>query len=162
MHGAGRDSSTGSFGGQDECSRPTRKTEDKSSDGWQVRMSNDRTRSRAGDGAPLKDVKYEGRSGNVYENKGRDDSLPDTEGDISAQLHAILHRSSRILQKPSPFLPRFDPAFLKSLNDPMARWFDYRFRLDAWESSVLGCLIQAMSVSEFRRARSQGSKAKIL
>ena len=46
-------------------------------------------------GAPAahKDVKNEGRSGNVYENKEPGDNLPDTKDDISRQLHAILHGS---------------------------------------------------------------------
>jgi hypothetical protein len=34
--------------------------------------------------APLKDVKNEDRSGNVYENKGSNDNLPDANDDISA------------------------------------------------------------------------------
>jgi hypothetical protein len=37
-------------------------------------------------GAPQKAVKNEGRSGNVYENKGKDDSFPDMESDFSAQF----------------------------------------------------------------------------
>jgi hypothetical protein len=39
---------------------------------------------RVGDRPPLKDVKNEDRSGNVYENKGQDDNLPDAKDDISA------------------------------------------------------------------------------
>ena len=58
--------------------------------------------------APLKDVKNEGRSGNVYENKGPCDNLPDTKDDISARLHAILHKNTRILQKPSALLSQFE------------------------------------------------------
>jgi hypothetical protein len=60
-----------------------------------------------GNRAPLKDVKNEGRSGNVYENKGPDDNMPDTKDDICAWLHAILHKKTRILPKPSVFLPLF-------------------------------------------------------
>jgi hypothetical protein len=64
-----------------------------------------KAKSRTGGAqAAYKDVKNEGRSGNVYENKGRCDKLPDTKDDISAWLHAILHRKTRILQKPSVFL----------------------------------------------------------
>jgi len=48
-----------------------------------------------------RDVKNEDCSGDVYENKGPDDNLPDTKDDISAWLNAILHRNSRILRKPS-------------------------------------------------------------
>jgi len=58
--------------------------------------------------APLKDVKYEGRSGNVYENKGPYDSLPDKKDDISARLHAILHQNTRIFAEPSALLPVFE------------------------------------------------------
>ena len=62
-------------------------------------------KSRWRDRVPLKDVKNEGRSGNVYENKGPDDNLPDTKDAISAWLRAILHKKTRIFQKLSPFLP---------------------------------------------------------
>ena len=72
--------------------RPTRKTQDKSSDAGEAKSSRQRAKSRAGERAPLKDVKNEDRSGNVYENKGPSDNLPDTKDDISARLHAILHR----------------------------------------------------------------------
>ena len=56
-------------------------------------------KSRWRDRVPLKDVKNEGRSGNVYENKGPCDNLPETKGDICARLHAILHKKTRILHK---------------------------------------------------------------
>ena len=42
-------------------------------------------------------------SGNVYENKGSSDNLPDTKDDICAWSHAILHKNTRILQKPTGF-----------------------------------------------------------
>jgi len=58
--------------------------------------------------APLKDVKNAGRSGNVYENKGPDDNMPDAKDDISARLHAILHRNTGILKEPSALLPLFE------------------------------------------------------
>ena len=38
-------------------------------------------------------------SGNVYENKGPNDNVPDTKYDISAWLNGILHKDTRILQK---------------------------------------------------------------
>ena len=57
-------------------------------------------KSRVGKRATHKDVKNEDRSGNVYENKGPCDNLPDAKDDISARLHANLHRNARILQKP--------------------------------------------------------------
>jgi len=40
-------------------------------------------------------------SGNVHEDKGADDNLPDVNDDISTQLHVILRRNARILQNPS-------------------------------------------------------------
>jgi len=60
-----------------------------------------------GEPAAPKDVKYEGRSGNVYENKGSNDDLPDRKHDICAWLHAILQESARILRKPSALLSQF-------------------------------------------------------
>jgi len=44
-------------------------------------------------------------SGNVHEDKGADDNLPDVNDDISTQLHVILRRNARILQNPSALLP---------------------------------------------------------
>jgi len=64
--------------------------------------------SRSGSRVHPKDVKYEGRSGNLYENKGPCDNLPDTNGDICARLHAILHKNARIFQKPWAFLRFFE------------------------------------------------------
>ena len=57
--------------------------------------------------APHKDVKNEDRSGNVYENKGPHDTLPDLKDDISTQLHSILQRSTHILEKQSALLSLF-------------------------------------------------------
>jgi hypothetical protein len=53
-------------------------------------------------------LKNEGTSGDVYENKGEDDNLPDTKDDICAWLHAILLKDTRILQKPSALLSLFE------------------------------------------------------
>ena len=50
-----------------------------------------------------KDVKNEGRSGNVYENKGPNDTMTDNISGFCAWLHTILHKNARILQKPSSF-----------------------------------------------------------
>jgi hypothetical protein len=71
-------------------------------------LSRQRTKSHDGKRALLKDVKNEGRSGNVYENKGPCDNLPDTKDDISARLHATLHKITRILQEPSAHLSLFE------------------------------------------------------
>jgi hypothetical protein len=67
-----------------------------------------RAKSLEGKQPTRKDVKNEGRSGNVYENKGPCDIVPDTKGDISAWLHVILHRKTHILQEPSAYLPLFE------------------------------------------------------
>jgi hypothetical protein len=48
------------------------------------------------------------RSRNVYENKQKDDSLPDEKGDISTQWNDISHESTRILLKPPGFLSLFE------------------------------------------------------
>jgi hypothetical protein len=61
--------------------------------------------SRSGARATHKNLKNAGRFGNVYENKGQDDNLPDTKEDFSAWLHAILRRNTRISQKSSALLP---------------------------------------------------------
>jgi hypothetical protein len=66
------------------------------------------SKCRTGRASPLKDVKNEGRSGNVYENKGSGDTLPDTKDDISARLHVILHKNTRILQKLMAFSSVFE------------------------------------------------------
>jgi hypothetical protein len=44
----------------------------------------------------------------VYENKGPNDKMPDTKGDISTQLDGILHENTGILPKPSALLSLFD------------------------------------------------------
>jgi hypothetical protein len=54
-----------------------------------------------------KDVKNEGRSDYVHENKVTDDNLSVTKDAISGRFHAILHRNTFNLQKPSAFLPLF-------------------------------------------------------
>jgi len=57
-----------------------------------------------------KDVKNEGRTDYVYENKDTDDNSTDTKDGISTQLHAILHRNTRILQEPSSFCHISNPG----------------------------------------------------
>jgi len=69
--------------------------------------SRQRTKSHAGGPATPKDVKKEDRSGNVYENKGSPDNLPDRKHDICAWLNAILQESARMLRKPSALLSQF-------------------------------------------------------
>ena len=66
-------------------------------------VSRQRTKSHAGGPATPKDVKNEGRSGNVYENKGSSDTMTDNISGFCAWLHAILHKNTRILQKPASF-----------------------------------------------------------
>jgi hypothetical protein len=89
--------------------------QDSSSGAGRLSRQGRRAKSRTGDLASLKDVKNEGRSGNVYENKGTTDDLPDTKDDISAWLDAILHGNTRILQKPSALLPLFERFGTNSL-----------------------------------------------
>ena len=55
-----------------------------------------------------RNVKNGTTSGDVLENKGQHDNLPDTKDDISARLHAILHGNTRILQKPSALMSQFE------------------------------------------------------
>jgi hypothetical protein len=45
----------------------------------------------AGRAGNKKDVKNEGRSDYVHENKGQHDTLSDTKDDVSSQLHRNLH-----------------------------------------------------------------------
>ena len=71
-----------------------RNTQDKSSDVGKAQSPRRSGKSRAGGRSAPKDVKNEDRSGNVYENKGPNDNLPDTKDDISAWLNAILHRNT--------------------------------------------------------------------
>ncbi len=56
----------------------------------------------------LKDVKNEGTSGDVHENKGPDDNLPNTKDDICAWLHVILLKNAYILPQPSARLQEFE------------------------------------------------------
>ena len=53
------------------------------SDVRQSQASTRRERNRAAERAHLKDVKNQGRSGNVYENKGSNDNVPEKKDDIS-------------------------------------------------------------------------------
>jgi len=76
--------------------------------GTTARIEAEDEKSRGGGPAPEKDVKNEGRSGNVYENKGPSDTLPDTKGDICARLHVILHGDTRILQKSPALVSQFE------------------------------------------------------
>jgi hypothetical protein len=59
-----------------------------------IHASRQRTKSHAGGATTLKDVKNEGRSGNVYENKGSDDQLSESISGICAWLKVILQRIS--------------------------------------------------------------------
>jgi hypothetical protein len=43
---------------------------------------------------PQKDVKNEGRSGKVYENKGSHDKMPDKKSDICARLNPVLQKNT--------------------------------------------------------------------
>ena len=76
--------------------------------GTTARVEAEDEKSRGGEPSTPKDVKNEGRSGNVYENKGPSDTLPDTKGDICARLHVILHGNTRILQKSPALVSQFE------------------------------------------------------
>ena len=73
-------------------------------------------KAHGGNPSNPKDVKNEGRSGNVYENKGPYDSLPDIKDDICAWLEAVLHKCTRILQKLSALWSQFE---LWRMNRPL-------------------------------------------
>jgi hypothetical protein len=86
--------------GRDQCGDrkttcPIRGNLNRQGGGW---------KSPSGEQTTLKDVKYEGRSGNVYENKGPNDNLPDKKDDICAWSHGILHKNTRISRELSAFL----------------------------------------------------------
>ena len=59
------------------------------------RLTNTLMKVRQG-GLTPKDVKNEDRSGNVYENKGPDDKMPDEKSDISAGLTPILQKKAAL------------------------------------------------------------------
>jgi hypothetical protein len=59
------------------------------------RLTNTLMKVRQG-GLTPKDVKNEDRSGNVYENKGSDDKMPDKISDISAGLMPILQKKAEL------------------------------------------------------------------
>jgi hypothetical protein len=97
----------GSLGGYEECPsrRGIRRTNHPTQGGEIAEAEGQKVARKIR--TPHKDVKNEDRSGNVYENKGPDDNLPDRKGDICAWSHAILHKNTRILWEPSAFLPFF-------------------------------------------------------
>jgi hypothetical protein len=57
-----------------------------------------------GEREPIKMSKSDEQSRNVYENKQKYGTLPEAKADISTQVRRILHKTTRILQKPSAFL----------------------------------------------------------
>ncbi len=59
------------------------------------RLTNTLMKVRQG-GLTPKDVKNEDRSGNVYENKGSDDKMPDEKSDTSAGLMPILQKNAAL------------------------------------------------------------------
>ena len=88
--------------------RPVRKTLDKSSDAGSINRRGGGGKMSPGRANPSRDVKNGTTSGDVHENKGQHDNLPDAKDDIFARLHAILHRNIRILWEPSALLPLFE------------------------------------------------------
>jgi len=73
------------------------KSQDNLSEAGMHNRQGRRAKKACGGGAPPRDVKNEDRSGNVYENKGQEDNLPDAKDDICAWLNTILHKNTRIL-----------------------------------------------------------------
>src|SRR5208283_2550531 len=63
---------------------------------WRFRHPLNQQKVTNGEPPPQKDVKNEGRSGNVYENKGSNDKLSDTVSGICARLKPILQKNSRL------------------------------------------------------------------
>src|SRR5579872_1530194 len=47
---------------------------------------------------PSKDVKYEGRSGDMYENKDMHDKMPDEKTDITAELKLVAWQNAPCVQ----------------------------------------------------------------
>ena len=113
-----------------------------------------------------KDVKYEGRSGNVYENKGPSDNLPDTKDDICAWLDAILQKKVGILGEMAPFLSQVEHSgtnlalqnveigeaerhsALRQPPTPVSRLSkiaDFRFRIPDSESRALRPIVNRQS-----------------
>ncbi len=80
---------------------------------WLGTRNNHASRWRAnrppGGAITTKDVKNEGTSGDVHENKRTNDNLPDRKDDFSAWSHAILHKNTRTLYQPTAHLPLFEP-----------------------------------------------------
>jgi hypothetical protein len=64
-------------------------------------------KSRRGERATPRNFKNDDRTDYVYENKGSHDKLPEKEDDISARLHAILHKDACILRKQQTLSSQF-------------------------------------------------------
>ena len=80
----------------------------RSGDREQLHASRQRTKSRAGGNPSTRDVKNEGTSGDVHENKGQATICPTHKDAISAWLHVILHGNTRILQKSPALVSQFE------------------------------------------------------
>jgi hypothetical protein len=59
---------------------------------WRFRYALYKQKVITGTPPPPKDVKNEGRSGKVYENKGSPDKMPDEKSGICAQLNPVLQK----------------------------------------------------------------------
>ena len=87
--------------------------------GSQQPTASQRTKSHAGEPATPKDVKNEGRSGNVYENKGSDDQLSESFSGICARSKLILQKILNFDGQIFTFLRfrnRFLVEFLRPVN----------------------------------------------
>jgi hypothetical protein len=59
---------------------------------WRFRHASNQQIVTSGTPPPQKDVKNEGRSGKVYENKGSQDKMPDAISDMGARLRPVLQK----------------------------------------------------------------------
>jgi hypothetical protein len=101
---------------------------------WRFCHASNKQKVTQGGRPPQKDVKNEGRSGDIYENKGQGDNLTDSNSGICAQSKPIL---PKITDCEGPFaarVPRRSPSDRKS-----AKALSYERRLYAapWAVNLL-------------------------
>ena len=92
-----------------------------SGDRVQLYASRQRTKSRAGNHRSKKDVKNEGRTDYVFENKEVDDNLSFAKDPISARFHAISHRNTGIWWEPAAWLFLFEHSGTNSALQDVVR-----------------------------------------
>jgi hypothetical protein len=87
---------------------------------WRTNHTRNGHKVTVGKPLPQKDVKNEGRSGNVYENKGLSDKMPRNVSGISARLKAILYKIAAVRDYCMTICPsvRLPNVFLVELASP--------------------------------------------